>query len=97
MGHQVVGAGLASFPAGVTIAVQLYTDMHVAVHLHAMPRCPPTSGTLRSQTTSLHFLRGWCRRICAKHCCTRARLLIPGASFAAAMRRSPSGALPTSN
>ena len=35
MGHQVVGAGLASFPAGVTIAVQLYTEMHVAVHLHA--------------------------------------------------------------
>ncbi|MDF6446019.1 hypothetical protein NMT67_25170, partial [Escherichia coli] len=35
MDHQVVGAGLASYPAGVTVTVQLYTDMHVAVKLQA--------------------------------------------------------------
>ncbi len=35
MDHQIVGAGMASYPAGVTIAVQLYTDMHVAVKLTA--------------------------------------------------------------
>ncbi|MDO3615353.1 hypothetical protein Q3O97_05805 [Ralstonia pseudosolanacearum] len=35
MEHQVIGAGTASYPAGVTVAVRLYTDMHVAVHLNA--------------------------------------------------------------
>lgn len=35
MEHQVIGAGLESYPAGVTVAVRLYTDMHVAVHLNA--------------------------------------------------------------
>ncbi|MGC8213111.1 hypothetical protein [Ralstonia pseudosolanacearum] len=35
MEHQVIGAGTASYPAGVTVAVRLYTDMHVSVHLSA--------------------------------------------------------------
>lgn len=35
MEHRVIGAGMASYPAGVTVAVRLYTDMHVAVHLNA--------------------------------------------------------------